>query len=199
MIESSDVGTIGVGEATIPSIRKTIDYLGLEERQFMKATSATFKQSIRFDDWLHLPEGNKRSKFYHTFQAPFLVKGDDAAGYWLLSKRQHGLSFVDWTTIQGKICDAGLGPYRIGDQRGRQSLDYAYHFDASQFATLLKGVGISNGVKHRVGHVTEAVLDDSGAIDHLKVKDQNDLSADLFFDCTGFGAFLRADPRSLDS
>ena len=68
LIESEDIGTIGVGEATIPSIRKTLRFLGIHEKVFMKATSATFKQAIRFDDWLHLPTENSRSSFYHTFE-----------------------------------------------------------------------------------------------------------------------------------
>jgi tryptophan halogenase len=56
LIESQDVGTIGVGEATIPSLRRTLIYLGIDEKQFMLETSATFKQAIRFDDWVHLPK-----------------------------------------------------------------------------------------------------------------------------------------------
>ena len=74
LIESEEIGTIGVGEATIPSLRNTLMFLGIDEKVFMRATSATFKQAIRFDDWLHLPTKNERSSFYHTFQKPTKLK-----------------------------------------------------------------------------------------------------------------------------
>ncbi|TNE57082.1 MAG: tryptophan 7-halogenase [Alphaproteobacteria bacterium] len=190
LIESSDVGTIGVGEATIPTIRKVINFFGLDEPRFMRETSATFKQAIRFDDWLHLPENGRRNSFYHAFQRPFQVKGEEAAGYWLLTREQNHKSYVDYITSQGMVCEAGRGPFVFGEAPGPQRLNYAYHFDAGRFASLLKSIGTADGVEHRIGHVSEVVVGEDGAIERLKVKDQEDLVADLFIDCSGFGAFL---------
>jgi len=101
LIESEELGTIGVGEATIPSLRKTLMFLGINERDFMQATSATFKQAIRFDDWLHLPTENSRSSFYHTFQKPLKVNGENIAPYWIMSKEKHGKNYVDYTLTRG--------------------------------------------------------------------------------------------------
>lgn len=187
LIESEDIGTIGVGEATIPSLLKTLAFLGIDEKAFMQATSATFKQSIRFDDWLHLPTENSRNSFYHTFQDPMNVEGESIAPYWIMSKDEHKKSFVDYATKQGQICEAGLGPFRLGNQ---QHPNYAYHMDASKFAALLKDYGKKYGVSHRLGLVTNVVTDGDGFIDYLDVKDQEKLDADLFIDCTGFAAHL---------
>ena len=190
LIESEAVGTIGVGEATIPSLRKTLMFLGINENVFMRAASATFKQAIRFDDWLHLPTENSKSSFYHTFQKPVEVNGESMAPYWILSKQKHGKNYVDYACTQGQICEAGLGPFRAGSRQQSSSLNYAYHMDASKFATLLKNIGKEYGVVHRLGHVTNVVTDASGYIEYLEVKDQEILEADLFIDCTGFAAHL---------
>ena len=190
LIESEELGTIGVGEATIPSLRKTLMFLGINEKVFMQATSATFKQAIRFDDWLHLPTQNSRSSFYHTFQKPPKVNGESIAPYWIMSKDKHGKNYVDYATTQGQICEAGLGPFRFKPRQQSKSLAYAYHLDANKFASLLKDFGKHYGVAHRLGHVTNVVTNTDGDIDHLEVKDQEILEADLFIDCTGFAAHL---------
>jgi tryptophan halogenase len=190
LIESEDVGTIGVGEGTMPSIRKMLKFLGIEERVFMKATTATFKQAIRFDDWLHLPTENNRSSYYHTFQVPVAVKGESIAPYWIMSREENGKNYVDYGTSQGKVCDARLGPYIPGIPPRPSDLNYAYHLDAGKFGEFLKDLGIEYGVRHRIGHVTNVVMTDGGHIDYLEVRDQEALDADLFIDCTGFAAFL---------
>jgi tryptophan halogenase len=190
LIESEDIGIIGVGEATVPSIRKTLMFLGIPEEDFMKATSATFKQAIRFDDWLHLPTQNSRSSFYHTFQKPITVNGESMAPYWVMSKEKHGKNYVDYATTQGQLCEAGLGPYMFEFRHKTSSLAYAYHLDASKFASLLKDLGKQYGVTHRLGTVTNVVTDSDGYIQHLEVKDQEIFEADLFIDCTGFAAHL---------
>jgi tryptophan halogenase len=190
LIESEEIGTIGVGEATLPSIRKTLRFLGIEENVFMKATSATFKQAIRFDDWLHLPSEKGRNIFYHTFQKPINVNGDSIAPYWIMSRDRHGKNYADWATTQGQVCEAGLGPYIFGIRPQPNALNYAYHFDATKFASLLKDVGQQYGVKHRIGLVTDVVTAEDGNIEYLEVKDQEILAADLFIDCTGFAGHL---------
>jgi len=190
LVESEEIGTIGVGEATIPSLRTTLTFLGINEKVFMQATSATFKQAIRFDDWLHLPTENGSSSFYHTFQKPSKVKGESIAPYWILSKDKHGKNYVDYALTQGRICEAGLGPFNPGYRQQSNPLAYAFHMDASKFAALLKKVGKQYGVVHRLGHVTNVVTDAGGTIEHLEVKDQENLEADLFIDCTGFAAHL---------
>ena len=190
LIESDDVATIGVGEATIPSLRETLQFLSIKENVFMQATSATFKQAIRFDDWLHLPTKDTRNSFYHTFQKPINVNSESIAAYWVMSRQAHGKNYVDYATSQGQICESGLGPFMSGFRQQTKSLTYAYHLDAGKFATLLKKVGKQYGVVHRTGHVTGVVTAGDGTIEHLEVRDQEILTADLFIDCTGFAAHL---------
>jgi len=116
LIESAEVGIIGVGEATVPSIRLTLARLGIDEGQFMLETSATFKQAIRFDDWLHLPTAQERSIYYHAFQPLPLVQGagvEFIAPYWIMSRDKHRKNFIDYALVQGQVCEAGLGPLKL--------------------------------------------------------------------------------------
>ncbi len=194
LIESQDVATIGVGEATIPTIRGTLRYLGIDERRFMLKTSATFKQAIRFDDWLHLPTAQERSSFYHAFQAPSKIQGtrvnSEIAPYWIMSRDRHQKSFTDYSMIQGQVCEAGLGPKNAGDKMPPFGLVFAYHLDASKYGDLLKEYSTNRGVVHQVGHVTDVASNEDGSISHLHVKNQGILKADFFIDCTGFAAHL---------
>jgi len=112
------------------------------------------------------------------------------APYWVLSRADHGKNYVDYATTQGQVCEAGLGPFISGFKQQTRSLAYAYHLDASKFAVLLKDLGKQHGVTHRLGHVTNVITDSDGNIDHLEVRDQEVLKADLFIDCTGFAAHL---------
>src|SRR5665213_508265 len=75
LLESPDIGIIGVGEGTFPTIRETLKYLGIDERSFIRETSATFKQGIRFTDWARAPENGRHSHFFHPFEAPFYGEG----------------------------------------------------------------------------------------------------------------------------
>lgn len=190
LIESEEIGIIGVGEATIPSIKTVLDNLGIDEFEFMRETSATFKQAIKFVDWLHEPGTTEDNSYFHTFQLPFKVKGRSAVPYWLEAAQKKGISYVDYAVPQGKICDAGLAPMQYRGGQKQAPLVHAYHFDANQCAHFLKGYSTSRGVVHRLGSVQDVLLDEQGNIKELQVKDQEPLSADLFIDCTGFAAVL---------
>ena len=84
VLESPDIGVIGVGEGTFPTIRTTLQFLGIDERRFIRETSATFKQGIRFVDWAHAPADGRRHQFLHPFEAPFYTEGTSLVPYWLL-------------------------------------------------------------------------------------------------------------------
>jgi tryptophan halogenase len=107
-----------------------------------------------------------------------------------MSRDKHQKNFVDYSIIQGQLCEAGVGPKNAGDLNVPFGLTYAYHLDATQFAQLLKKYSIERGVIHQVGHVTDATLDEDGSILHLNVKDQKNLEADFFIDCSGFAGHL---------
>ena len=75
LIESKDIGIIGVGEGTFPTIRNTLKFLGIDETRFVRETSATFKQGIRFVDWAETPKDGRHSHYFHPFEPPFYTEG----------------------------------------------------------------------------------------------------------------------------
>lgn len=198
LIESSDIDTIGVGEATILPIRSLISTLGLDEGRFMRDANATFKLAIRFIDWLRAPDAPEtdlnRHWFYHAFgrHGSVGVAGvvDTLAPYWILSGAKDRQSFVDYSMMEGRICDAMRGPKRINDPQFQGPVEYAYHFDAGLLAKLLKSLGREHGIKHLIGTVTDVRLDSDGAIASVETNEHGSLVADLYIDCTGFSALL---------
>jgi len=191
LIESSDIETVGVGEATVPFIRNIVASLGIDEATFMKETSATFKMSIKFVDWLNNPDPSKPSHAYHhTFGGFGLLGQDLMAPYWVMDRENTDLSFVDYTMMEGRLCDVGCGPKRLTDKQFEAPVNYAYHFDAGLLAKLLKKLGSERGVKHLVGTVQKTHLDETGSIEYLETSEHGNLKADLYVDCTGFAAHI---------
>ncbi|MET3667689.1 tryptophan halogenase family protein [Caulobacter sp. 1776] len=190
LLESPDIGIIGVGEATFPTIRNTLRFLGIDEAHFIRETSATFKQGIRFVDWAQPPEPGKPKSFFHPFEAPFSTDGTSLAPYWLLQSEATRAPFAEAVTIQARVADAQRAPKRPHESDFAGPLNYAYHFDAAKLAQVLAERARELGVRHLKGNLTGAVLDDSGAIAYIVCPEHGDLSADLYVDCTGFRAEL---------
>lgn len=192
LVESSDIPTIGVGEATIPPIRTLVSLLGFDEAEFMRETSATFKLAIKFDNWNKQAAkmGDVADSYYHTFGKFNQVNTDLMAPYWVMDREKSGLSFVDYTMFEGRVIDAGCGPKRITDQPFIGPLQYAYHFDAGRLAELLKKKGKAEGITQLIGTVDDVKLKENGDIASVKTKEHGELTADLYIDCTGFRARL---------
>jgi tryptophan halogenase len=187
LIDSEDIGIIGVGEGTFPTIRNTLMAIGIDESRFMRASLATFKQGIRFTDWVHPPKDGTHSAYFHPFSAPLPMPGGaDMLPYWLLGCAPKGQSFVASTGVQEQIVEARRGPKRPNDADYQGALTYAYHFDAARLATLLRDVSKELGVRHLVGTVGQVEMTDSGDIAAIVSPEQGRLTADLFIDCSGF-------------
>ena len=183
LVESPDVPRIGVGEATIPNIRHTLATIGIDELDFMKAVDGTFKQSIRFVNWL-----DDKRKFYHH---PFSRYGsgfDDAGRRWLMSDRS--IPFLNTVSAQPVICEMGLAPKMLGNEDSKIPLEYAFHMDALKFADYLCTLSTARGVKHYLDHVIGVDMHDNGNIAAVQTESGKQLKADLFVDCTGFSAQL---------
>jgi tryptophan halogenase len=199
LIESSDIGILGVGEATFPTILKTLASIGIDEARFMRNSSATFKQGIRFVDWVRPPENGRHGHYYHPFQLPrpFQVPGEgsplELLPYWLMGEAAPGVSFAAAVSLQEAVCDAGRSPKRLTDAGYRGPLNYAFHLDAGKFATFLAEVGQELGVRRLIGTVEKVNLDESGAIASLVSKEHGELRAGLYVDCTGFRGQLIGD------
>jgi tryptophan 7-halogenase len=190
VLESPEIGTIGVGEGAFPTIRSTLQFLGIEESRFIRRTAATFKQGIRFDDWLHAPGQGIRHRYIHPFEAPFYADGLSLVPYWLLQDERTRPPFAEAVTIQHRVAEARRGPKQAGEGEFTGPLSYAYHFDAHLLGELLAERARELGVRHLCGRLDEVVLGTDGTIDHVVAAEHGALSADLYVDCTGFRAEL---------
>jgi tryptophan halogenase len=190
VIESPDIAIIGVGEGTFPTIRTTLKALGIDEARFLRESSATFKQGIRFDDWVRAPQSGRHTHYLHPFEFPHRVNGEELLPHWLLGEAGPGTVLADAVTIQKTIADASLAPKRPHDADYAGPLNYAYHFDAFRFAALLATVAKESGVRHVADTIDSVKLDDSGAISGLVTRANGHIEGDLYIDCTGLRAKL---------
>ena len=130
LLESPEIGIIGVGEGAFPTIRNTLKFLGVDETQFVRETQATFKQGIRFVDWAETPQGGRHSHYFHPFEAPFYTEGASLVPYWLLQDKATRPPFAEAVTIQNRVAEAKRAPKRPHEGDFSGPLNYAYHFDA---------------------------------------------------------------------
>lgn len=184
LIESPDIARISVGEATIPSIRHLLAVTGIDELAFMQATDATFKQSIKYVNWL-----NNDNSFYHHPFTSMRVKPLDKAGQdWLKSDRS--IAFMETCSAQPILCELGLAPRMLGQWDMGAPLNYAFHMNAQKFADYLRDFSVSRGVKHVYANVQQVKMQAEQMIGAVVTDSGEELSADLFVDCTGFKAHL---------
>lgn len=190
LLESTDISSVGVGEGTFPTIRTTLQFLGIDEARFIRETSATLKQGIRFTDWARTPIGGQHQQFFHPFEAPFYTEDLNLVPYWLLQDEAARMPFAEAMTLQVRVAEAHRAPKRAGEAPYAAPLNYAYHFDAIKLARLLAERARELGVRHFEGTVTDVSLDAQGAIAHLDTAQHGRFEADFYIDCTGFRAEL---------
>ena len=193
LVESSDIGIIGVGEGTFPSIRGTLAAIGLDEARFIRECDATFKQGVKFVDWLHPRDAvppHGADHYFHPFNAPSQRAGaPELLPYWLLGGAGER-AFADAVSMQKRVADASRAPKRASDGDYLGPMNYAYHFDAGKFATLLATHAKTLGVAHAIATVERVELADDGTIAAVITRERGPMSADLYIDCTGFRAAL---------
>jgi tryptophan halogenase len=187
LIESSEIGTVGVGEATIPPIRLFNQALGIDENEFLRATQGTFKLGIEFQDWARIGH-----RYMHPFGIPGVRADAPVHQRWLqLRGEPDAGSFEDYSLnaiIARRDRLAHPGPQRGGvwDLYG-----YAYHFDASLYAAYLRRNAEARGVQRVEGKVVHVELRaGDGFIDAVRLADGRRIAADLFIDCSGFRGLL---------
>jgi tryptophan halogenase len=198
LVESSDIGIIGVGEGTFPSIRSTLAAIGLDEARFIRECDATFKQGVKFVDWAHAPGSDaarEADHYFHPFNAPSQRAGaPELLPYWLLGEAAAAdgrpRAYADAASMQKRVADASRAPKRASDADWMGPMNYAYHFDAGKFAALLATHAKSLGVAHVIATVDRVALADDGRIASVLTRDRGPLEADLYVDCTGFRAAL---------
>jgi tryptophan halogenase len=187
VIESELIGTVGVGEATIPQIQYYNQLIGIDENEFMKLTQATFKMGIKFVDW-----GKLGSDYHHAFgQSGKDIGGVKFYHYWLKMQALGSAKKYEDYTLNAlaseekrfmRSIDAGNSPL--------SNIAYAFHFDASLYAKYLRKLSQGCGVIRTEGKVNIVNQDDNGFIKSLTLEDGSEHQADFFIDCSGFNALL---------
>jgi len=189
LIESAQIGTVGVGEATIPHIRQFNQWIGLNEADFLQATGASYKLAIRFRGW-----GQENSDYYH----PFGLSGEDLYGlpfhqHWLWLQQHKTTALKDYGQYSLAVLMAQQGKFSrpVADLNNPLSaFNYAYHLDATLYAALLRQHSIAQGVEWLDGKVTAVTQKTDGDIAQLLLEDGRQINGDLFIDCSGFSALL---------
>lgn len=188
VVESDAIGTVGVGEATIPDILNFNMMLGVSEADFMKATDATFKLGIEFVDWARLGD-----RYIHPFgQHGADMQGIDFHQYWLRARADGDPAPIEAYSLCALAAKAGRfalpdpNPRSVGSQ-----IRYAYHFDATRYAGFLRAYAEARGVRRVEGVVADVGVDpETGYVTHLDLEGERRIEGDFFFDCTGFRALL---------
>ncbi len=182
LVESSDIPTVGVGEGTWPTMKNTLQQIGIKESDLFKHCHAAFKQGGKFVEWVH---GNGDA-YYHPFTVPIGYGGIDLAPY-----TTHIENFAVESNFQQDICEAGLAPPTLAESEFQGHCNYGYHLDAGAFADLLKKHCKEHfKVNHIIDTVKQCVSHTKDYIDAIILEKTGELTADLFVDCTGFSSLL---------
>jgi tryptophan halogenase len=181
LIESDEIGTVGVGEATIPTLLNFHHLLEINEPEFMAATQATFKLGISFEHWRNVDE-----HYIHSFG----MTGTDhwTAGFqhfWLKGRQRELAGDYGDYCLELKASQAARFAHLP-----RNGLNYAYHMDATRYARFLRRFAEGFGARRVEGKIVQVDTDASGNIAALRLDSGSAIEGDLFIDCTGFRALL---------
>lgn len=188
LIESPDVGPIGVGEGTWPTMRETLKRIGLPERDFIASCEASFKQGSKFINWV---DGEAGDQYYHPFMLPEGYFHYSVADVW--QKLPTDKPFADVVGLQPQVCEHSLAPKQIGTADYEGVLNYGYHLNAGLFGERLKRHCQERlGVGFICDHVTGVQGEKDAPIEGLRTRDHGLVAGDLFIDCSGSQGLLIA-------
>ena len=182
LIESDQIPTVGVGEATIPSLLILHQLLKIKEEEFVAAVHGTFKLGISFENWRNVNED-----YIHSFG--YTGKDCWAAGFqhFWLKGRQEGIS-KEFGQYCPELVAAKQGKFAV---LPNLAINYAYHIDAGRYATFLRKIAEDNGVTRTEGTIKDVTTSDqNGYIDSVTLASGQVIEGDLFIDCTGFRGLL---------
>ncbi|MBP1299872.1 tryptophan halogenase family protein [Bradyrhizobium elkanii] len=207
LIESANVGTIGVGEASFSTLKLFFDYLGIDEAEWMPQCNATYKLAIKFKNWT---AGG--GSFYHPFQRYDVIDGNNL-GEWWLHLKPNDAAFDSVCFSTPSLCENNRSPrYLDGtvfDHNVKATFDpankirpnaflsnhraqypYGYHFEANLLASFLKKYATEIGVRCIEDDVDDVLLSIDGSIDCLRTRRNGAMKGSLYVDCTGFRGLL---------
>ncbi len=188
LVESEEIGTVGVGEATIPPIKAFNAALGIDEADFVRGTQASFKLGIEFVGW-----GDPDSRYIH----PFGTHGADfdrvgLHHYWVREHLQGDPTpFDEYSLCKAMAAENRFGPPVDNPRDVRSTHAYAYHFDAGLYARYLRAYAEARGVVRHEGKITDVARDpETGNVASVRLTDGREVAADFFVDCSGFAGLL---------
>ena len=186
LIESPEIPTIGVGEGTWPTLRKTLHRIGIEETDFLRVADASFKQGSRFDGWA---SGAANDLYYHPFDLPIAGDPNDLLINW--SSKLPRPDFASYVGAQSRVCEQSLAPRQRGMPDYSGALNYGYHMDAVKLANYLSEHSVKNlGVRHISDHVETVIGGKNQFISGVKTRSNGTIKGDFFVDCTGAASLL---------
>ena len=181
LVESDAIGTVGVGEATIPPFRTMHRLLRIDEAEFMSQTQATIKLGICFENWRDVGD-----RYIHSFGVT--GQGCWAAGFQHFWQKARSLGFAgDYSSYAPELMAANAGRFGFLQQN---ALSYAYHLDATAYAGYLRQIAAQQGVTRIEGKIVDVNLTASGDIAAVVLESGELVSGDLFVDCSGFVSLL---------
>ena len=187
LVESDEIATVGVGEASIPPLQIFNRALGLDEHEFLRATQGTYKLGIEFEHWL-----TENQSYMHAFG----TQGKDLAltpfrHLWLNSTPESSNDYWRYSLNYQTAKANRFHPIHQLPGTELPGITHAYHFDASLYAKLLSKYSQQRGVKRIEGKITQVVLDkESGDVDYLELANGQAIRGDLYIDCSGFRGLL---------
>ncbi|MEJ1969006.1 MAG: tryptophan halogenase family protein [Rhizomicrobium sp.] len=186
LVESPNIPIIGVGEGTWPTLRTTLEKMGVSETEFFRECDAAFKQGAKFARWT---TGEKHDFYYHPLMLPQGFAQVNLVPHWLRGDQSR--SFCDAVCPQGELCEDGLAPKMITTPEYQAVANYAYHLDAGKFAPFLQRHCTAKlGVRHVLADVESVEMTEQGDVKSIRTKQAGEIAGDLFVDCTGFASLL---------
>jgi tryptophan 6-halogenase len=194
VIESPTIASVGVGEATVPAMPRTLQQLGISERDFFQRCNASFKLCVRFRNW-NVDSSGRPVEYLNIFEDDPLVGGHDLGAYYTRfganrSNGGAGTEFAGAFSAAPRLVAECRGPRQIGSDDFSAATNYAYHLDAVAFAGLLKETAEANGVVHIADDVVDVELDERGFVAALELERGGRHAVELVIDCTGFRSLV---------
>lgn len=189
LVESPEIGTIGVGEATLPTIRLYNEALGIDGADFVSKTRASFKLGIEFKDWGHV--GNRFFHAFGDFGPP--LEGVGAHHHWLrLAQAFNSMPDMEnWSMPSVMARQNKFVPPNEEAPGVADAYSYGFHFDASLYANYLRDYAVARGARRIEGMIVEVEQHpESGFVTAVKLRDGRRVEGDLFIDCSGFRGLL---------
>lgn len=190
LIESPNIPTVGVGEATVPSMPRLLQQMGINESEFMLRCNATFKCGVRFADW-SVDEAGKPYTYMHPFNSARYIKRQNPVLYYHhFEASRSRTDLTDGLVPNKRFIDRYRGPRQAGAADYDAAFGYAYHLDAGLFAKYLREVTLERGVTHILDDVNDVRLDERGFVSELELAERGAYPIEFVIDCTGFRGLI---------